>query len=57
MHQNIARTSLETADAKARIKPARAASMVGVQIVTNAAMPTIAADKRLKRMESHLLTT
>jgi hypothetical protein len=42
--------------AKARIKPARAASMVGVKIVTKAVKPTITADKRLNRTESHLLT-
>jgi hypothetical protein len=46
-----------TVVAKARIKPARAASIVGVIIVTKAVKPTITPDKRLKRTESHLLTT
>jgi hypothetical protein len=42
--------------AKARIKPPRAASMVDEKIVAKAVKPTITADKRLKRTESHLLT-
>jgi hypothetical protein len=39
-----------------RIKPARAASIVGVIIVTKAVKPAITADKRLKRTVSHPLT-
>ena len=55
-HTNATRTSRVTVVAKTRIKPARAASIVGVVIVTKAVKPTIVADNRLKRTESHLLT-
>jgi hypothetical protein len=56
MLHNATLTSVVTVVAKARIKPAREASIVGVMIVTKAVKPTITADKRLKRTESHLLT-
>lgn len=56
MLHNATLTSVVTVVAKARIKPARAASMVGVRIVTKAVNPTMAADKRLNRTVSHLLT-
>ena len=49
-------TSFVTVEAKARIKPARAASMVGVRIDTKAARPTMTAEKRLNRMDNHLFT-
>jgi hypothetical protein len=49
-------TSLVAIDANARIKPARAASIDGVRIVTKAARPTMTDERRLKRTESHLLT-
>ena len=55
-YTNSTLTSVVTVIAKVRIKPARAASIVGVIIVTKDVKPTITADKRLKRMESHPLT-
>ena len=55
-YTNPALTSVVTVIAKVRIKPARAALIVGVIIVATAVKLTITADKRLKRTESHPLT-
>ena len=48
--------SLVMVDANAKAKPANEALMVGVMRHAAAAAPRIAAERRLKRIESHRLT-
>ena len=45
-----------TVDENARAMPAREALMPGVSTQTKAVTPTMAADKRLKRADSHRFT-
>jgi hypothetical protein len=49
-------TSFVMVDAKVRVNPARAASILGLRIATKPVTPTTALERRLKRANNHWLT-